>query len=521
MTKQKIKQYLGLALFYLFLGTLLTANCFGYLDPDFGWHLRVGESIALTKSLPHDQVYMWTLANKQWVDHEWLGNLLTYKLWEFNGYLAVATFFILLPLLAIFILNKYLFKNYLKEQKQRFYFAGIETLALVGCLPHFGVRLQEITFLFTIILFIIIDSCRRRQNIKLAWWLIPLLFLWSCLHGGFLFGVAVAIGWLIYEILIKKIPQIANYYQEKSLATKKIIFLLAIIILTFLGTFLTPYGLKLYSFLSDYGKNNYYMSHIEEWRTPFSISLCYTQIFYMMLIIVLMIASKTYSKKNLPLWKLCLSGLLLIMAIRSVRHFPLWAAGSLIFLLPQTIKKIADDTYVPYSKKLKFVLISCLVLVTLILILKIKPIKEPFKNFCAYYPCGAVQFLKNNPQYGDLKMFNDYGWGGFIIGVWPTQKLFIDGRLPQYDYKNHTILEEYNEFFIDGKVADKLNEQQINLVLFKSKEAPFKPDPIEQMIFNVKPKEQKNPLLEYLTSSADWEKVYSDQLSVIYVRKNK
>ncbi len=57
------------ALFYLFVFSFLACNSFSYLDPDFGWHLRFGQIIWESRSLPHDQIFMWSLGGQQWVDH--------------------------------------------------------------------------------------------------------------------------------------------------------------------------------------------------------------------------------------------------------------------------------------------------------------------------------------------------------------------------------------------------------------------------------------------------------------------
>jgi len=506
-------------IFYVSLGIILTLNSFSYLDPDFGWHLRVGERIALEHSVPHDQIYMWSLAGKNWVDHEWLGNLATYGLWEFGGYTAVSIFFILLPLFGLIILNRYVFTNYLKRKFHQSVFAGLELFALIACLPHFGVRLQEFTFVFTILLFIIIDSCCRKQNIKAAYWLLPLLFLWSCIHGGFLFSIAATLGWLAYEIILKLFPLIKNFLNEQALDNKNLKKLIFISLAAILLTLATPYGKELYSFLNDYGQNRYYMSHIEEWRTPYSIPFVYWQILYTQVIIVLFFGAQAYLKNKIPLWKTVLSLGLLILASRSVRHFPLWAVGSLLLIVPSTIRLNLESAKVVYGKYLNTLAIFCFFLIVATTGIQAKFNNNPFTNYCQRYPCGAVQFLKANPQYGNLKMFNDYGWGGFLIWVWPEKKIFIDGRLPQYDFKNKTLLEEYTSFFDKDKIEEKFNEYDIKLVLFKTSEAPFQPDWLEQLITGEKPSERKNPLIEYLKSSPNWKSVYSDSTASVYIKK--
>src|SRR5260221_7996253 len=101
-------QPLAWIIFYAFLASVFIANCFGYLDPDFGFHLRIGETIAQNHTVPHDQIYMWTLQGKTWVDHEWLANFFMYELNHIGGYLTVGLFFSLLPLLCLLIFNRYI-----------------------------------------------------------------------------------------------------------------------------------------------------------------------------------------------------------------------------------------------------------------------------------------------------------------------------------------------------------------------------------------------------------------------------
>ena len=52
----------------------------------------------------------------------------------------------------------------------------------------------------------------------------------------------------------------------------------------------------------------------------------------------------------------------------------------------------------------------------------------------------GIRYLVRSRGLGDVykrqKIFNNYGWGGYLIRVWPEKELFIDGRLPQYQYNN-------------------------------------------------------------------------------------
>ncbi len=506
--------------FYIFIASLFTVNCFGYLDPDFGFHLQVGKDIIASGSVPHDQIYMWTLEGKTWVDHEWLSNVLTSGLWSLGGYLAVAAFFILLPLAGIILLNKHVITHYLKSPNEQFVFALIELAAVFACLPHFGVRLQEISFFLFIILFIIIDRFRKTKNVKSILWLIPLLYLWACLHGAFPLAVAVVLGWLCYELLIFIWSWLAKKENEAPLSKKQLLSVMAIGLIAVATTFVTPYGPELYNFLSEYASNSYYMSHIQEWRSPLKPPLRNDQIIFSIIVITFLIATWHSLKRRLPLWKLLICAVLALMSMRSVRHFPLWAIAALIFAAPLFISPLLKNRSFPYPRIISSFCIVFLLLVSIFSFSKAQITNDPFGFFCKNYPCGAVQFIKDHQEYSRLKIFNHYGWGGFIIGAWPEQRLFIDGRLPQYSFAGHSLLEEYNQFFKKDLSEKLLNQYGIQMVIFRSSADMYKPDFFERYILGRKEYQRSNTLIDYLNANPKtWKQVYSDSLSAVWVRQ--
>lgn len=518
--KQKSLSIIAFIVFYLTLGSILGLNSFGYLDPDFGWHLKVGEKIAETVAVPSDQIYMWSLSGQNWVDHEWLSNLLTFVLWQQGGYIAISLFFILLPLLGLILLNRHVFTRYLKTGLEQSVFCIFELGAIIACLPHFGVRLQEFAFVFLIILLTQIDRFRLDKKIKQIIWLPILLFIWACLHGSYLIGVAITLGWLAYELILFFWPWLTKKLAEHSVSKKQIIILSSIVIIAVGATLITPYGTKLYAFLSDYASNRYYMSHIQEWRSPFKTPFRYDQIIYSLLVVVFACGAMLSLKKFPKLWQGVLLLLLLLMSARSVRHFPLWAVVSLLFAVPLIISPALSKRRVPYPRISSSVIILALLALCITSLAHTKITNDPFGYYCNNYPCAAVRFLREHPEYQTLRIFNHYGWGGYIIGVWPEQRLFIDGRLPQYPFNNRTILEEYNDFFNKDRLGEKLAEHKIEMVIFKPGGDNYKPDFIERYILGRTERQYKNELIEYLNgNSASWKVVFEDSVAKIWVKK--
>ncbi len=518
--KQKKLSIIAFILFYLCIASVLGLNSFGYLDPDFGWHLKVGENIAKTMTVPSDQIYMWSLEGQSWVDHEWLSNLLTYFLWQQGGYIAISLFFILLPVLGLILLNRHVFRYYLKSGLERCVFCAIELGALMGCLPHFGIRLQEFAFVFFIILLIHIDRFRTDANIKHIAWLPLLLLVWAYLHGSYLIGVAITLGWLVYELLLYFWPALRRKLNEHTISKKQIIIISSLVIISIAATLVTPYGTKLYAFLSDYVSNRYYMSHIQEWRSPFKSPFRYDQIIYTLLVIVFSFAAMLAVKKFPKLWQVVLLIMLLLMSARSVRHFPLWVVISLLFAVPHIIVPALAGRRIPYPRTCFTLIMLGLLAISYTSYSSTRFTNDPFNSYCNKYPCAAIQFLREHPEYQKLRIFNNYGWGGYIIGVWPEQRLFVDGRLPQYPFNNRTILEEYNDFFNKDLTVKKLEEHKIEMVIFKPRGDNYKPDFIERFIFMRTEQVYKNELVDYLNANnSSWKVVFEDSIAKIWVKQ--
>jgi hypothetical protein len=161
-------------------------------------------------------------------------------------------------------------------------------------------------------------------------------------------------------------------------------------------------------------------------------------------------------------------------------------------------------------------------------------INDPFKSFCEdqyapdgrklLFPCKAIEVMQSDPEYRDLKLFNNFGWGGFLIWTWPEKQLFIDGRMPQADYAEKSLLEEYLEFTKEGQSAAYLDKHQIDMVLFYDDARPIKLNWIEKNLFFMNETEinkKKSWLKEYLNNSPNWKLIYVDNIAKVYVRQNK
>jgi len=106
------------------------------------------------------------------------------------------------------------------------------------------------------------------------------------------------------------------------------------------------------------------------------------------------------------------------------------------------------------------------------------------------YPVEAVNYLKEEHISG--RLFNDYGWGGYIIWQAPEIKVFIDGRMTGWRKDDGSyILADY--VAIAQGSCDIVLEYQIETVLITKN--------LEVSCF------------------ANWHKVYEDQVAKVLVKR--
>lgn len=539
-TKNYLKylRYFIYILITVFILQALWLNSTSYLDNDLGWHLRVGEEIWHTKQVPHYEQYVYPLEGRTWADHEWLTNLAMYLVFSYANYNALTFSFIVIIALTLLLITWWL-KNekFLKSTTNQWLYIGFLWFGLYSSLPHLGIRVQEITLLCFTILLILLHYFHKTNNKKILYFLPPLIYLWSNLHGGFMIAFLILGLWVAVHSTGKILQRYKTpYIDYQKLATiPQIKSVIIITIISLLSTLFTPYGIGLYSFLSDY-TNTHYLTSIVEWLPLHYYPIMYNQIFYSCLIIsavIITVLSTFFKFKNqqnkvitINLWEITLVTLFFILAFKSRRHFPLFFIVSLPFILNfiqqnlQLSKRYLKTTILP---TIFYIALGIhLINVNIIYYKNIRWNIQPFSNsspYCATFACKAINYLKTNEGYQHLTIFNDYNLGGYLTYVWKEKQLFIDGRIPLHPINNQTLLEEYQDFYDPLKTAQQLDRYEIQLVLLQ-KDREIKLNWLEKNFLGWKEEDfnQENHLVKYLNANHNWKIVFEDENSVIYTK---
>jgi hypothetical protein len=110
----------------------------------------------------------------------------------------------------------------------------------------------------------------------------------------------------------------------------------------------------------------------------------------------------------------------------------------------------------------------------------------------SFYPIEAVNWLKANPQPGN--MFNHFDWGGYLIfNLWPEKKVFIDS---QTDVYGENFTRKYEQVItMAGNWKGILSDYDVQWAIIP----PLWP-------------------LGDALKKAGWHEMYRDQTAVIYSR---
>jgi len=547
--KQQISLYGFLFVFLVFFSFL---SFYNVLDPDFGWHIKTGQLI-LERGIPYQDWYSYTMSNFPWVNHEWLLDIAMYKIYSSFG-----MHFLMIVFLSLYLLSFFVF---IKPKQDFFSFFIPIVLGYLATLYFLGLRPQLLGILLIAILIRIIDEFLENSS-KIIYFL-PLIFLlWVNIHASFFAGLVILTIIIFLEIfkkykiisfakarlsqkrLSQKILKKFKFWQHfnaldffqniyvKESSLEKIKTLIVILVISFLATLINPYFYRIYEEIFRTTGDNFLRFNIIEWLPLFMAGFKPFIYFYMGFFAALLFL---YYKK-IELNKIILSIFFLVLSLTSIRYTLLFVIVSLpilINVMPIFKKEMSfSKNYNLFNKFFKWVFIIFLILILAIFI-------YGFYDFYSgmmgnkFYPQNALPFIRAIPL--EDRIFNYYGWGGYLILNIPERKYFIDGRMPSWrlpaqadqgdkfafgDYIKitkaendfETLLQKYDIKYVllAKSTKDKYEKLKDDIASQKVKDF-FKKYKILSYLFGV---DTSNNLYEKLKEFG-WKEVYEDDTALI------
>ncbi len=465
------------------LGTFLVGRVFYearafFVDPDLWWHIKTGENILRTHHWPTTDPYSFTVAGQPWIASEWFGDVVLATAARFGGVVGLQALLIVLS--CVVILTLYAFAT-LRSGNSK---AGFVVAAVLCSLAFasFTLRPQMLGYLFLILTLIALE--RFRQGKHRALWFLPLLFLfWINTHGSWIIGLgAIFVYWISGLAGFRAGNLEAKPWTPAERKSISLIFLLCLAVLP-----LTPYGTEPASYPFEVASRlPIGVSNISEWQSmPFN--LVGGKLFLGLLLAFIVLQVVFRFTWRLEEFALFLFGT--IMACLHVRFLLVFVP----FFAP-VFAVMAARWLSPYDRKKDHYVLNALLMSGVVLaMVHYYPSRQDIqRRISRAFPTGTVEYLREHHIPGPL--LNNYAFGGYL--VWSDQKVFVDGRSDPYERGGVLFDYLYISHLKPGAMT-VLKAYGIRSCLL----------------------ERDEPLATFLAASPEWQRVASDDVAVLFVRR--
>jgi len=457
-------------------------------DADFWFHLKTGQYVFSTGSIPRTEMFSFTYNGIPWIAHGWLSGVLFYAVYSSVGLKALIFIFALLTAIAFWIA--------FKRANSHPFIAGIATLVAVWtALPNIGVRPRVFTILFASIYLALLARFARGVKERWVWLLVPIMAVWANLHGGFFIGLAL--------VGLTAVGMVFDYWAgalEEPASLRSRLRLLAVVFLAcVLAVLLNPYGIKLYTAPVAVLRSSIFQDLVVDWLSPdFHLPTARP----LMLLILATTAVLALSPKRPKPSEILFFLATVYATLKTQRNAiilalvsaPLFANYFQICLDSTRFGKYFGAARTSANQRLAVLFTIGMLLPLAAFAIKLKstvysaPTQESLR-----VPVKAVEYLKQNGITGNTFTAPNV-WGAYLLWAAPQNPVYIDGR----DVYPDTFVKEFVDILF-GRVdwRGPFDQRGVKIVLIE-------PDTL---------------LARELGESPAWEKIYQDNMSLMFRRR--
>ena len=448
-------------------------------DPDMWWHLKMGEVIWTSHSIPSTDVFSYTTGHQSSIPQEWLAQLSIYGAYKWSGLTGLVTW--LCAFSSILLIAGY-FLCAIYSGNSKVAFAGAMLIWLFATIG-FSIRPQLIGYLFLTLELVLIHLGRKRNP---RWfWGLPILFaVWINCHGSFFLGIVVVGIFLFTSFFSFRLGSLVAQSWEPH-CRQVLVYALC---LTVVALFLNPDGTKqiLYP-LNTILHQPIGLANSEEWMPT---QLTDARGVALLVVLVSSLLIGVMHRDELYWDEVLLIALGTWLGVSHQRT--LFVFG--ILTAPILTRQISDSWDDYNAAKDRAWPNAVLIAISVFVVILAFPSRQGLMQQVAKdNPVRAVEFIKANHLSGP--MLNDYLYGGYLIWAAPEYPVFIDGRSDVYEWSG--VLSQFGDWAtLKSDPNELLRKYEVNFCLL-AKDAPMA---------------RVLPLL------TNWKMIYSDDIAVIFLR---
>jgi hypothetical protein len=492
-------------------------------DGDFGWHLRFGQE-TLAGHLPYLDTYTYTFFGRPWNNHEWGGDMLFWFIYDITTNIGL-TAFIALGVTLAFLLFPVIFLK-------RFSLATILASGLTLATVDYILSMRQTTMapLLFVALLYLLERFPRRP--RLAFCLIPLMWVWSAFHGSWILGymtIAVyAFGNTLEYFASHHFPRLASgvFWRVKDYA-----LISGATLVSVLTVALNPYSWHLLAEVGSYFTENYFKQYITEWLPSYTYPVYWS--FFVLVAIVVIFTVRGFLAKKITIPQLGVIAMIMLSAVlyrRNALYFAMLAVPFIAYIFT-TVWEAFSSQFAKHQKTFSLGILVTVVVVTGYFFRIAWYIPDPWTNdaflMSRGFPAPAVRALKHETK--QLIIFNEFHWGGFLNWTLPDSLVYLDGRgtATWRLSPSSTLYGDYRRLRFDPGGLALIEASPAQYILLEKHFSGYykKPNRLDRLVFgsdlDTIMNTSSTQLEIDLTTSTNWSVLFEDTHSIVYRRSRE
>ena len=470
----------------LVLSLVILADVWQKTDPDLWGHLRFGQTMLSSGQIVTRDPYSYTAFGSSWRDHEYLSEIIMAAVYNRAGVVGLKLWKLLCIAATILLLVMGLAETNASCVVQ----LNVLAVAVAALAPHIQFRPQLHTYaLFALTLALLAED--NFEGSAPLWLMIPVMALWSNLHGGFIIG-------LITLVIYAGAVGLLELYNGRGL--RRAGRLGAIAVAATAATLLPPCGLNAWRAVLTTVCSPMTFRMFADWQ-PLSTAMeaqwqynhCGIAVYLCLLVLWAGLVLSLVLRPHGGDFPLVLVALVMsFAAVKSVRNVPLAAIACIIpaarhlgLLLSRGMQSPSTDVLLP--QRAQWLIGGAALLLTS---------REVFSSQLPTeraYPSAAINFMEQRQLHGNVLAY--FCWGEYLIWHLPGSRVFFDSR---YDMVYPPrVMQDYLAFYWVLPGADRV---------LRTYDHDFILIPPDEKAYNL------------VVRAADWELIYRDSESALFAR---